>query len=113
MKAFIKYLFIVITSFDLIAVACSKVEDCSFDSISLDLEYRQTPQTRSSSSIYNAQKTTVVNNNKINQKGCIFLGTALNKSNTLEDINLSNCDITGETIVLLVNNKGSKIFKNV
>ena len=54
MKAFIKYLFIVITSFDLIAVACSKVEDCSFDSISLVLEYRQTPQTRSSSSIYNA-----------------------------------------------------------
>ena len=54
MKAFIKYLFIVITSFDLVAVACSKVEDCSFDSISLDLEYRQTPQTRSSSSIYNA-----------------------------------------------------------
>ena len=54
-----------------------------------------------------------ISNNKINQKGCIFLGTALNKSNTLEDINLSNCDITGETIVLLVNNKGSKIFKNV
>ncbi len=68
MKAFIKYLFIVITSFNLIAVACSKVEDCSFDSISLDLEYRQTPQTRSSSSIYNAQKTTVVNNNKINKE---------------------------------------------
>ena len=54
-----------------------------------------------------------ISNNIINQKGCNFLGSALNKSTSLEDINLSSCGITGETIVLLINKSGSKNLKNV
>ena len=54
-----------------------------------------------------------ISKNNLSQKSCIVLGAILNKSTTLEEINLSSCGITGETIAILLNNKGSSIFKNV
>ena len=51
--------------------------------------------------------------NNLTQKSCTILGGLLNKSNSIEEINLSSCGLTGETVPLLINNKGNSIFKNV
>jgi Ran GTPase-activating protein (RanGAP) involved in mRNA processing and transport len=54
-----------------------------------------------------------ISKNNLSQKSCIVLGSTLNKNTTLEEINLSSCGINGETIAILLSNKGSSIFKNV
>ena len=54
-----------------------------------------------------------ISKNNLSQKSCIVLGSILNKTTTLEEINLSSCGINGETIAILLSNKGSSIFKNV
>ena len=54
-----------------------------------------------------------ISKNNLSQKSCIVLGAILNKTTTLEEINLSSCGITEETFVILLNTKGSTIFKNV
>ena len=52
-----------------------------------------------------------LSNNKISQKSCFKLGTMIEKSTSLEKLILNNCDLNGETCLLLFNTKGSSALK--
>ena len=53
-----------------------------------------------------------ISKNKLSQLSCSTLGYALKKS-SLEIINLSDCGINGETLLFLINSKGSNTFKKL
>ena len=52
-----------------------------------------------------------LSNNKVSQKSCFKLGTMVEKSTSLEKLLLNNCDLNGETSLLLFNSKGSSGLK--
>jgi len=52
-----------------------------------------------------------LSNNKVSQKSCFKLGTMVEKSSSLEKLLLNNCDLNGETSLLLFNSKGSSGLK--
>ena len=52
-----------------------------------------------------------LSNNKVSQKSCFKLGTMVEKSASLEKLLLKNCDLNGETSLLLFNSKGSSGLK--
>ena len=52
-----------------------------------------------------------LSNNKVSQKSCFKLGTMVEKSASLEKLLLNNCDLNGETSLLLFNSKGSSGLK--
>ena len=54
-----------------------------------------------------------ISKNKLSQLSCSNLGYALNKTTTLEIINLNECEINGETLLFLFNSKGSNTFKKI
>ena len=54
-----------------------------------------------------------ISKNKLSQLSCSNLGYALNKTTTLEIINISDCEINGETLLFLFNSKGSNTFKKI
>ena len=58
-------------------------------------------------------KSLNISKNKLTQLSCSTIGFALNKTTTLEEINMSNCDINGETLVFLFTSKGSNSFKKI
>ena len=59
------------------------------------------------------QKIKILNlsKNELDNKSCKIIAEILNTSKTLEEINLSSCGITKETILILINDKGSLIKK--
>ena len=58
-------------------------------------------------------KSLNISKNKLTQLSCSTIGFALNKTTTLEVINMSDCDINGETLVFLFTSKGSNSFTKV
>ena len=58
-------------------------------------------------------KSLNISKNKLTQLSCSTIGFALNKTKTLEVINMSDCDINGETLVFLFTSKGSNSFKKI
>ena len=52
-----------------------------------------------------------LSNNKVSQKSCFKLGTMVEKTTSLEKLLLNNCDLNGETSLLLFNSKGSSGLK--
>ena len=54
-----------------------------------------------------------ISNNNLSQKSCFKLGAMLEKNTTLEKINLNNCNLTGENIMPICSNKGSKGLRHI
>ena len=58
-------------------------------------------------------KNCYINNNPLTQKGCFQIGYAIEKTTSLEKLEIKNCDINNETIMLILNAKGSKTLKYI
>ena len=54
-----------------------------------------------------------ISNNNLSQKSSFKLGAMLEKNTTLEKINLNNCNLTGENIMPICSNKGSKGLRHI
>ena len=61
----------------------------------------------------NSFKCCNLGNNTISQKSCFKLGTMIERTTSLEQLILNNCQLNGETILLLLNNKGSNTLKYI
>ena len=59
----------------------------------------------------NLLKICNLGNNNISQKSCFKLGTMIEKTTSLEKLILNNCNIKGDTCLLLFNSKGSNTLK--
>jgi hypothetical protein len=54
-----------------------------------------------------------ISKNTLSQKACSQFGFCIAKTTSLETIKLNECGINGESLLLLLNSKGSKCLKNI